>query len=109
MIVSESPLPPSLRSPLLPILDLDDATLWQRYAQKAQELLPSIPPHHPSLNPRGIKFTDERPIASGGSADIWPAVYDGRKVVLKSRRRYVLFDVTEVAEVCGDHLQQDRS
>ena len=108
IIVGESPLPQPLRNPPPPILDLDDTTLRQRYAQIAQELFPSLP-RYPPLHLSNIKFTNEHPLAAGGSADIWPATYGGRKVVLKSRRCYVLCDVTEVAEVCGDHLQQVRS
>lgn len=42
-------------------------------------------------------------MAAGGSANIYEATYDGRKVVLKSHRCYVSFDVAQVIAVRCNH------
>ena len=49
----------------------------------------------------------DRPIAAGGFSDVWAAIHDDRKVVLKSHRCYVTFDVVQAALVrCNRHLPQ---
>ena len=51
------------------------------------------------LDPEEVKLIGEHPIAAGGFADIWEAMYGGRKVVLKSYRCYMTFDVDKVVAV----------
>ncbi|KAF9641890.1 hypothetical protein BDM02DRAFT_3273656 [Thelephora ganbajun] len=105
LIVGASPVPQSLHCPSppsqleagsLPISDPDGMALLQRCAQTAQELSSFLLSSCPSLSPEDIKLTSERPVAAGGFADIWGAMHDGRKVVLKSYRCYMSFDVAQV-------------
>ncbi|KAF9645687.1 kinase-like protein [Thelephora ganbajun] len=105
LVVGASPVPRSLHhpSPLsqleaesLPISDLDGMALLQRCTQMAQELSSSLLSSCPSLSPEDIELTSERPVSAGGFADIWGAMHDGRKVVLKSYRCYMSFDVAQV-------------
>lgn len=114
LIAGGSPLLPSLHhpSPLcnheaksLPTPDTDGITLSQQYARMAQELLPSLLSLYQLLNPHDVKLTGERPIAAGGFTDIWEAIYFGRKVVLKSYRCYISFDVAHVIAVRFGHLR----
>ena len=80
--------------------DLGGISLSRRYAQAAQDLRPSIPFTCNWLNPEDIKFLGERPIGAGGFANFWEVTYNGRKVVLKSYRCYISFDVAQVVAVC---------
>lgn len=77
----------------------DDATLLQHYAQIARGLRPSLPSTCRWLGPEDAKVICERPIAAGRFSNILEAIYDGRKVVLKTFRCYVSFDVAQVAAV----------
>ena len=88
--------------------DIHDTALSLHCARIAQELPPPLLSHYPLLNPRDIKLTSQHPIAAGGFADAWEATYDGRRVVLKSYRCYVSFDVTRTVTVCCGRLQQVR-
>ena len=65
----------------------------------AQDLRSIIPPTFPRLEPADIRIVGEHPVGAGGFANIWDALHDGRKVILKSYRRYLMFDVTEVITV----------
>ncbi|KAF9643263.1 hypothetical protein BDM02DRAFT_3264161, partial [Thelephora ganbajun] len=105
LVVGASPVPQSLHrlsllsqleARSLPILDLDGMALLQRCAQVAQELSSSLLSSCPSLSPEDIKLTSECPVAAGGFADIWGAIHDGRKVVLKSYRCHMSFDAAQV-------------
>ncbi|KAF9647214.1 kinase-like protein [Thelephora ganbajun] len=96
-------LPFQLQAGSFPISDLDSITLLQRYAQIAQELLPSLPSSCPPLSPDDVKLTDERPVAAGWFVDIFEATYGNRKVVLKAYRCYTSFDVARVvARFCNE-------
>ena len=90
---------PRLESKSSPIPDADGVTLLERYAQMARELIPSLPPIYPLLSPEDIRLMGGHPVAAGGFADILEATHDGRKVVLKSYRCYILFDVAQVVAV----------
>jgi hypothetical protein len=81
-------------------LDLDIMTLSQHYAEMAQTLRPFMPLTCCWLSPEDVKPIGNHPIAAGGYANVWEARYDGRRVVLKSYRCYVTFDVTRVTRVC---------
>ena len=114
LIAGKFPLLPSLHHPLplckhedkgLPISDPDGVTLSQQYARMAQELLPSLLFRYQLLNPHDVNLMGECPIAAGGFADIWEATYAGRKVVLKSYRCYISFDVAQVIAVRFGHLR----
>ena len=94
----DPPSSPRLRSS--PIEDLDSVTLAYRYPRMVPQLLQSLPSPYPLLNPNGVELTDKHPIAAGGFTDIWGANYDGRRVVLKSYRQYVSFDVAQAVTVC---------
>ena len=83
------------------ILDMEDTIVFQRYAQRAQELLSSFPPSCPSLKPHDLELTGRYPIAAGGFANIWEATYHNRKVVLKSYRHYASLDTSAVDAVRG--------
>jgi len=105
-VVGEYPAPQSLHHLLPPppprsssAPSLGDARLLQNYAQMARGLLSSSSPTCSSLGPGDIKIVGEHPVAAGGFADVWEGTYDGRKVVLKSYRCYVLFDVVNVVAV----------
>lgn len=65
----------------------------------AQDLRPSLPFTCHWLDPNEVNLVDERPIAAGGFANVYEATHDGRKVILKSYRPYVLFDVAQVVAV----------
>ena len=86
-----------------PRSDLDGETLSKKHARIAQEILPPLLSHYPLLNPHDAQLNCERPVAAGGFADIWEATYAGRKVVLKSYRCYMSFDVAQIATVRCDH------
>ena len=97
------PSPPQLNARSLTILDLDDDVYssW-RYAQMAQDLRSSLPSTCRWLGPE-VNLTGEHPIAAGGFTDLYEAIYDGRKVILKSYRLYVSFDVAQVVAVRSNH------
>lgn len=72
----------------------------QRYPQMAHDLRSSMSLATCRwLNPEDVGLVGERPIAAGGFANIYEATYDGRKVVLKSYRCYVSFDVAQIISV----------
>lgn len=83
--------------------DLDDVHLQWRYAQMAQDILSSLPFTCPWLGPKDVNPVGEHPIAAGGFTDVYEATYDGRRVILKSYRLYVSFDVAQVIAVCCNH------
>ena len=70
----------------------------------AQDLRSSLSSTCRWLGPE-VNHISKRPVAAGGSADIYEATCDGRKVVLKSRRCYTSsgFDVAQVVTVCCNH------
>ena len=85
--------------PSPPASGMDVVSLSQHYAQIAHALRPFMPSNCCSLNPEDVKLVGARPMAAGGFADIWKAIYDGRRVALKSYRCYMSFDVTRTVEV----------
>ncbi|KAF9651178.1 kinase-like protein [Thelephora ganbajun] len=89
--------PSQLEVGALPTPDLDGVTLPQHYARIAQDSLRSSTFAYRLVGPEDVKLIGGKPMTAGGSADIWEATYDGRKVVLKSYRCYITFDVTQVA------------
>jgi hypothetical protein len=106
--VGEHPTPQSLRRPSLPphledrgspAPDLDNPLLSQRYTQMVRELLPSLPFPYRLLGLEDLKLVGEHPIAAGRFANVLEGTHEGRKVVLKSYRCYVLFDVAQVTAV----------
>ncbi|KAF9789884.1 kinase-like domain-containing protein [Thelephora terrestris] len=67
-----------------------------------------MPPTCRFLGSEDVKPSGTHPVAAGGFADIWEAIYDGRKVALKSYRCYMRFNVAQAVErfctevrVCG--------
>ena len=72
----------------------------QRYARLAQERISSLPPPYRWLDPEDVKFIGEHPVAAGGFANVYEATHDGRKVMLKSYRPYMSFDIARVVAVC---------
>lgn len=78
---------------------MDVISLTQHYSQLAQVLRLFMPSICHFFNPEVVKPIGTRPVAAGGFADIWEAIYDGRKVVLKSYRCYTSCDVAWVVEV----------
>jgi len=97
------PPPPQDHARSSPAPGPDDECLSQHYAQMARELLSSSLSVCHWLDPEEVKVVGEHPIAAGGFANVWEGTHDGRKVVLKSYRCYVSFDVTTVAAVRYDH------
>ena len=95
------PPPPSqLEVRSSPTPDSDDGlSLPQHYARTAQDFQLSLPSTCCWLSPKDVDLVDEHPIAAGGFANILEAKYGGRKVVLKSYRCYVSFDVAQVIAV----------
>ena len=93
------PLPPQLETGSLPTPDSDYISLSQHYAQMAQDLRSSLPPACHWLIPEEVDVVGEHPIAAGGFADIYEGIHNGRKVVLKSFRCYLSFNVAEVVAV----------
>ena len=83
--------------------NLDDICPLQRYVQMAQEHLSPLPSPYRWLGVGDVKLVCGRPIAAGGFADVYEATYDGRNVVLKSYRPYMLFDAAQVVAVCHNH------
>lgn len=74
----------------------------QHYAQMAQDIRPSLPSDHPWLDPGDVTFISVLPIGAGGFANIYEATHSSRKVVLKSYRCYMSFDVAQVVAVNCD-------
>ena len=118
LIAGGSALLPSPRRPTslrklevksLSTSDVDGIILSKQYAQMVQEILPYLPPHYPLLDPHDVKFTGEHLVSAGGFADIWEAIHAGRKVVLKSYRCYMSFDVARAVTVRSAHQCQSRS
>ena len=90
-----------------PTSDLNDPALSQRYAHVARDLRSSLPSSCRWFEPEDIKLICGGPIAAGGFADIWEATHNGRKVILKSYRCYISFDVARVATVrCNRDLRR---
>lgn len=57
------------------------------------------------LEPEDVKLVSDLPTAAGGSANIYEATHDGPKVVLKSHRCYISFDVAQTVAVhCNRNL-----
>lgn len=71
----------------------------QRYAQIAQGVRSSLPSTCRWLAPGDIDLVNKHPTTAGEFANIWEAVHDDRKVILKSYRCCVLSGVTQVIEV----------
>jgi hypothetical protein len=94
-----SSLPPHPEARGSPVPDLDNPLLSQHYARLALELLPTLPSPCCLLGLEDFKLVSEHPIAAGRFANIWEGTYEGRKVVLKSYRCYVLFDVAQASAV----------
>ncbi|KAF9649159.1 hypothetical protein BDM02DRAFT_3186563 [Thelephora ganbajun] len=107
--------PPQLEVGGLPTLDLNGLTLSRHYARMAQDSLRSSTSFTCRwLSPEDVKFIGGKPIAAGGFTDIWEATHDSRRVVLKSYRYYVTFDLAQViarfhneANVCGFLTHRD--
>ena len=103
--------PPSPQSPNYPLLlsllgGGDSSTIdsdvppCEGYIRLVQELRSSLPPTHSWLNPVDVRITHAHPVAAGGFADILEgALLDGRKIILKSYRCYVVFDHAQVISV----------
>ena len=106
-VPGECPVPQFLhRPPSLPQFeamnsppDSTNISLSQHYAQMAQDLRSSLPSTCRWFGPGDVNLVSERQIAAGGFADVYEATQGGRKVVLKSYRCYLSFDVTEVIAV----------
>ena len=81
----------------------DVISLSQHYAQIAQALQSFMPSACRFLSSGDVKPIGSHPMAAGGFTDIWEATHGGRKVVLKSYRCYVAFDLVQVVEVHYDH------
>lgn len=65
-----------------------------------RELRSSLQPTHAWLNPADVMITGKYPVAAGGFADVLEGVLlDGRKIIVKSYRRYVVFDHTRVISI----------
>ena len=73
--------------------------LSRRYAHMAQDLRLSLPSTCRWLGPEDVSLIGERPMVAGGFTNVYEATYYGRKVVLKSYRCYVSFDVAQVLAV----------
>jgi len=108
----ESPLPQPLhRLPIPPRFDVghspapdsNERSPSQCYAQMAQDLRPSLQSACPWFSPEDVELIGNHPIAAGGFSDIWEGMYAGRKVVLKSYRCYMSFNVTQVIAVHHNH------
>ena len=79
-------------------------SLSRHYSQVARLLRSFMPPTCHGLSQEDVTPIGGHPVTAGGFADIWEAMYDGRKVVLKSYRCYVMFDVLHAARVrCIHH------
>jgi len=83
----------------LSALDLDSVPAYQRYVLVAQGLRSSLPSTHRWLHQGDLRIIGEHPVAAGGFANIWEGVLNGRKVMVKSYRCYVLFDHVQVISV----------
>ena len=94
-----SPPPPQHEARNSHAPGLDNAYLSRRYAQMARDILSSLPSTCRRLGPEKVKIVNEHPIAAGGFANVLQGILDGRKVVLKSYRCYVSFDVPQVVAV----------
>lgn len=107
LAVDEDPLPhwlyrlltqPKLQFTDLPTLGPDVIPLSKHYSQIAHILRPFIP-HSCWLGPEDVKPIGNHPMAAGGVANIWAAIHDGHKVVLKSYRCYMRFNVAQATRV----------
>ena len=100
---SRLPTPVQLEVAGWPDLDLDTIPLSQHHTQIAQVLRSFTPSTCRWLSLEDIRLIGSRPIAAGGFTDIFEAVYDGGRVILKSYRRYVTSDIAGVAKVLHEH------
>ena len=104
------PPPPSQLEPRSPHTPgLDDVYHSRRYVQLAQGLPSSSPSTCRWLGPGELKIVSEHPIAAGGFSNVWEGTHDGRKVVLKSYRCYVSFDVANVVSVRRNHAPAEHT
>lgn len=102
-------LPPQPKAMGYPTSDPDDVALLQRYAQIVREFLSSLPFPYLLLRPEDVELKGNRPVAAGGTADIFKVKHNGRGAVLKAHRYYRLCDITQVVAVRRDHRQQVHS
>ena len=87
--------PPGTRNPSFP----DDDPLDQHHQKLAQKLRPSLSPICDWLAQDDVEIVGGQPIRGGGSADIWRGSLDSRQVAIKSYRRYLSFDPSQVSLV----------
>jgi len=94
-----SPLPlepsPRINSPSSP----DDDPLDQSHFLLVQSLRPSLSSICNWLEKDDVHIVGGQPIGAGGFADIWRGSLDSRQVAIKSYRRYLFFDLSQVFRV----------
>lgn len=100
-------LSPQLQARSLTTPGLDDDNLLLCYTRMVRDIRPSLPSTCRWLGPGDVTLVGEHPIAAGGFTNAHEAIYDGRKVMLKSYRPYVSFDTAQVIAVsCNYGLRQ---
>jgi len=88
--------------------DSNKVSRSQHYAQIARDIRSSLPSTCRWFAPEDVNLVGNRSLAAGEFANIWEAVHDGRKVILKSYRCCVLSGVTQVIEVRATSEPQPR-
>jgi len=91
-----SPLPPSgIHNRSSP-----DDLLRQHHFNLARQLRPSLSPICNWLGEDDVRIVGGQPFSAGGFSDLWRGTLDTRQVAIKSYRRYLFFDLSQVFLVC---------
>ena len=97
-----TPQPPYYLSLLSLLEGGGSSTVGSDGVPPAQELGSSLSPTHGHswLNPADVRIIGKHPVAAGGFADILEGVLEGRKIIVKTYRQYVISDHAQAISVC---------
>jgi len=82
----------------------DDDLPHQSHINLAQQHRPSLSPICNWLEGDDVRIVGGLPVSAGGFADLWRGSLDTRQVTIKSYRRYLSFDLSQVFLVCAPNL-----
>ena len=95
-LAARPPPPPSIPSVVHNPPFPDDDILCQYHLSLAQKLRPSSSSVPHLWAEDDVQIVGERPVSAGGFADIWKGYLDTRQVAVKSYRRYLSVDLSQV-------------
>ena len=82
----------------------DDDLPRQSHVDLARQHRPSLSPICNWLEGNDVRIVGGLPVSAGGFADLWMGSLDTRQVAIKSYRRYLSSDFSQVFPVCAPSL-----